>query len=93
VASLGQVPDKARQLLMERFYNNLWNSSLKMSKLDALLEAQRWMLHEGAKQSGLTRGLKFEAGDVAARHFIRPSASLLLGRLCVERRLALTLAP
>jgi CHAT domain-containing protein len=65
MASLWQVPDKATQLLMERFYDNLWNSSRKTSKLDALLEAQRWMLREGAKQSGMTRGLTFEAGDVA----------------------------
>jgi CHAT domain-containing protein len=56
VASLWQVPDGATQLLMERFYQNLWNRNLKVSKLDALLDAQRWVLREGAKQSELSRG-------------------------------------
>lgn len=66
MASLWQVPDRATQLLMEHFYQNLWNSSLKMSKLEALLDAQRWMLREGARQPGLTRGLAFEPAATAA---------------------------
>jgi CHAT domain-containing protein len=66
VASLWQVPDKATQLLMERFYNNLWNSDRKVSKLDALLDAQRWMLREGATQAVVARGLVFDATDSSA---------------------------
>jgi CHAT domain-containing protein/tetratricopeptide (TPR) repeat protein len=65
VASLWQVPDKATQLLMERFYDNLWSVRRPMSKLEALLEAQRWLLREGAKQSGLTRGLLFKTSVAA----------------------------
>jgi CHAT domain-containing protein/Tfp pilus assembly protein PilF len=57
VASLWTVPDKATQMLMARFYDNLWRK--KMSKLEALREAQRWMLHEGPKEPGLARGLQF----------------------------------
>jgi CHAT domain-containing protein len=56
VASLWKVPDKATQLLMTRFYDNLWQK--KMSKLVALREAQRWLLHEAPKQPGLVRGLE-----------------------------------
>jgi CHAT domain-containing protein len=57
VASLWKVPDKATQMLMARFYDNLWQK--KMSNLEALREAQRWLLHEGAKEPDLARGLQF----------------------------------
>ena len=60
VAGLWKVPDKATQLLMARFYDNLWQK--KMSKLEALSKAQRWLLHDGPKQPGLTRGLQLD-GD------------------------------
>jgi CHAT domain-containing protein/tetratricopeptide (TPR) repeat protein len=53
VASLWQVPDQATQVLMRRFYENLWHK--KMSKLEALRETQLWMLREGAKQPDLAR--------------------------------------
>jgi CHAT domain-containing protein len=57
VASLWQVPDKATQVLMQRFYENLWRK--KISKLEALRLTQLWMLREGAKQPDLLRsGLK-----------------------------------
>lgn len=42
IASLWKVDDRATQELMRRFYTNLWIR--KMSKLDALRQAQLWML-------------------------------------------------
>jgi CHAT domain-containing protein/tetratricopeptide (TPR) repeat protein len=56
MASLWQIPDRATQLLMRRFYENLWHR--KLSKLEALREAQVWMLREVAKQPDLLRGLR-----------------------------------
>jgi CHAT domain-containing protein/tetratricopeptide (TPR) repeat protein len=58
VASLWQVPDRATRLLMERMYDNLWRK--KMPRLEALREAQRWLLREVGKQPDLLRrGLDF----------------------------------
>lgn len=42
VASLWKVDDQATQELMKQFYNNLWVR--KMSRIDALREAQLWLL-------------------------------------------------
>jgi CHAT domain-containing protein/tetratricopeptide (TPR) repeat protein len=44
VASLWNVDDRATTLLMQRFYQNLWDK--KMGRLAALREAQIWMLRE-----------------------------------------------
>jgi CHAT domain-containing protein/Tfp pilus assembly protein PilF len=54
LASLWQVPDQATQLLMVRFYDNLW--SKKMGKLEALRQAQLWLLREAAGKPDLLRG-------------------------------------
>jgi CHAT domain-containing protein/Flp pilus assembly protein TadD len=59
IAGLWKVPDKATQVLMSRFYDNLWQK--RMTKIDALREAQLWMLHQGAQAAGQsTRGLDID---------------------------------
>ena len=52
VASLWKVPDAATARLMQRFYENLWEK--KLPKLEALREAQLWMLRDRSN-----RGLLF----------------------------------
>jgi CHAT domain-containing protein/Tfp pilus assembly protein PilF len=44
VTSLWSVDDAATALLMQRFYENLF-SGKKLGKLEALRQAQRWLLH------------------------------------------------
>jgi CHAT domain-containing protein len=63
MASLWQVPDRATQALMSRFYENLWQR--RMPKLQALREAQLWLMREAPKQPDLLgRGLTFTAPTV-----------------------------
>lgn len=58
VTSLWQVPDEPTEVLMERFYSNLWEK--KLPKLTALREAQLWLLKDGKAHPGLKRGLQRE---------------------------------
>jgi CHAT domain-containing protein len=48
------VDDKWTRSLMERYYENLWQK--KMTKVEALREAQRWLMREGPR-----RGVDFPA--------------------------------
>jgi CHAT domain-containing protein len=64
VTSLWSVPDEATRVMMERFYANLWDKSNRRSKLEALREAQLWMLREGRRSPDILRGAELE--DVAA---------------------------
>ncbi len=70
VASLWQVSDSATQMLMARFYENLWNKEKPMSKLEALRQAQIWMLREVPKDPklmGKLRGVEFVDKDRAPK--------------------------
>ena len=58
VASSWKVPDLSTKELMVRFYGNLWEK--KMGKLEALREAQLWVMKEG-KAAGLDRGIYDES--------------------------------
>jgi CHAT domain-containing protein/uncharacterized protein HemY len=49
IGSLWSVDDEGTQKLMARFYENLWKK--KLTKADALREAQLWMLKEGPRRS------------------------------------------
>ena len=51
VTSLWKVPDAATQALMTRFHRNVWEK--RMGKLEALREAQVWLLKEGRKHPEL----------------------------------------
>ncbi|WP_437202262.1 CHAT domain-containing protein [Planctomicrobium sp. SH664] len=68
IASLWKVNDHATQVLMARFYRNLQGGGL--SRLDALREAQLWMLEHPqevwAKASTEARGLRRVKSDAAA---------------------------
>jgi CHAT domain-containing protein len=71
VTSLWKVDDQATQALMARFHRNLWEK--RMGKLEALREAQLWLVNEGWKhpelnlRSGLVRPVaKLKKGDAVS---------------------------
>jgi len=66
VASLWKVPDAATARLMQRFYENLWEK--KLGKLEALREAQLWMLRD----EGARSGLKFDEKETKASEPMPP---------------------
>ncbi len=55
IGSLWQIPDQATQKLMTRFYENLWNK--KQSRLEALRDAQLWMLEQAGSDRRFVRAL------------------------------------
>lgn len=57
VSSLWQVKEEQTRHLMARFYRNVWEK--KLTRLEALREAQLWMLREGRRKTDSNyRGLK-----------------------------------
>jgi CHAT domain-containing protein/predicted component of type VI protein secretion system len=71
VTSLWKVDDLATQALMTRFHRNLWEK--RMGKLEALREAQLWLVNEGWKhpelnlRSGLVRPVaELKKGDAVS---------------------------
>lgn len=70
VTSLWPVSDEATRLLMARFYRNLWSKEKPMSRLEALTEAQRWMLR--AARAGAPADSK--GGVLTPDHTLLPYA-------------------
>jgi CHAT domain-containing protein len=66
VASLWKVDDVTTQLLMMRFYENLWQAKEPKSKLEALREAQLYMLNHGLER-GMVRRKGQQQATTAAR--------------------------
>jgi CHAT domain-containing protein len=55
VTSLWKVDDLGTRRLMERYYENYWKK--EQGSLQALREAQLWMLEEGMLEEGIKRGM------------------------------------
>ncbi|HWB01137.1 MAG TPA: CHAT domain-containing protein [Pirellulales bacterium] len=57
VVTLWSVPDKATSSLMIEFYRRMLASPVP-TKVEALRQAQQWLIREGVQQPGLVRGLE-----------------------------------
>lgn len=56
LTTLWSIPDEPTRVLMERFYAN--RLAKKMPALEALREAQQWMLNEGRSHADVQRGIQ-----------------------------------
>jgi hypothetical protein len=85
VASLWKVPDLATNILMQRFYENFLDQEEgeEMSRLDALREAQLWVLNNPDKVRGATRD-----DDTLVNASIQPVGGEKTRRSCLARKLA-----
>lgn len=75
VASLWEAEDTATRILMERFYTNLWKK--KMRKVDALREAQLWMLRnpQQLRDSGIREPqARGDIGPLAKTQLTQPGS-------------------
>lgn len=61
VSGLWKVSDRGTQLPMEQFYDNLWEK--KMSRVEALRQAQLWRLREVSAEKDALRGLKLVSDE------------------------------
>ncbi|QEG41281.1 CHAT domain protein [Roseimaritima ulvae] len=69
IASLWKVPDLATRLLMEQFYKNYWGHD-EMSRLDAMREAQLWVLRHPDDLRGIVRdGQELKVGKTPPEHW------------------------
>jgi CHAT domain-containing protein len=67
VATLWTIPDGATRDLMERFYGQLLSESSKMTRLEALRQAQLWMLRQGTSGPGAARhSITFDGEETPA---------------------------
>ncbi len=60
VASQWMVPDASTSVLMSRFYSNLWRKG--MTRVEALREAQLFLLNHGVRHPDVVRGLTLPSG-------------------------------
>ena len=81
MATLWTIRDDASRSLMIDFYENLWKK--KMTKSEALRQAQLSMLRDGIK-----RGMEFQDNQPPDKNKRLPP--VLLGPLRAQRRLAIT---
>jgi CHAT domain-containing protein/tetratricopeptide (TPR) repeat protein len=85
VASLWNVSDPATSLLMERFYEILWGKK-KVSKLEALRQAQLFVLSNPDKVTARARELRDQGGAVLSLRSVGKTAAVLPKGKAGDRR-------
>jgi CHAT domain-containing protein len=76
ITSLWNVSDPATSVLMEEFYRRLW-SAKKVSKLEALRQAQLYVLNNPDKVAARARQLRDRAGETTALRGVGRKAVVL----------------